>query len=179
MTAPNVELTPQIPPEVQRYLRGAPAESRQFDFLVGDWDISVTRYSPDGSVLLKYPARWSAKSLHDGRMMLDDFTAYSASGKELSSYVTLRTYCEATERWEISGLGALQPATNARWHGQWKDNEMQTEAIGADANGTSIRNRIRFFSIEGDRFAWESRVSFDDGKTWFLVASLTAVRVSR
>jgi len=111
-------------------------------------------------------------------MVMDDFKAYSATGTEISSYVTLRTYCEAAGRWEMSGLGALQAATTAQWHGKWNDGEMQTEATGADARGTTIRNRIRFFSIEHDRFSWESRVSLDDGKTWFLASSLSATRAS-
>jgi hypothetical protein len=34
---------PQIPPDVVRYLKGATAQSRQFDFLIGNWDVVATR----------------------------------------------------------------------------------------------------------------------------------------
>lgn len=169
----------QVPPFAAEYLRGATFESRQFDFLIGDWDVAGARHKPDGSLLLQFRGSWSARYLNEGRMILDDFKVFAPTGEEISSYVTLRTYSEATHRWEMSGLAAFQPAIVAQWHGEWKDGEMQIEAIGEDPNGTPILNRIRFFRIERDRFSWESNVSLDDDKTWIPVASLTATRALR
>jgi hypothetical protein len=166
----------QVPPDIARYLRGPTPESRQFDFLIGDWDIAASRYNPDGSLLLQYQGSWSARHLNAGRMVFDDFKAFAPTGKEISSYVTLRTYSETTHRWEMSGLAAFQPATVAQWYGQWKDGEMQIEVIGKDPTGNPIRNRIRFFLIESNSFSWESKISFDDGKTWIQASSLTATR---
>jgi hypothetical protein len=169
----------QVPPDIARYLRGPTPESRQFDFLIGDWDIVASRCKPDGSLLLQYQGSWSARHLNEGRMVFDDFKAFSPTGKEISSYVTLRTYSETTHRWEMSGLAAFQPATVAQWYGHWKDGEMQIEVTGNDPAGNSIRNRIRFFLIESNSFSWESQISFDDGKTWIQAASLTATRTVR
>lgn len=56
---------------------------------------------------------------------------------------------------------------------------MLLDAIGKDAQGGAVRNRIRFFDIARDRFSWESRTSRDDGKTWTRAASLPAARVVR
>ncbi|MGZ5781068.1 MAG: hypothetical protein ACXWIN_08940, partial [Burkholderiaceae bacterium] len=111
------EQTQQVPPDVLRYLKGAPPESLQFDFLIGDWDVTGTRYKPDGSVLMQYKAVWNATYLNDKRMVMDDFKALAPTGQEISSYVTLRTYSEVTHRWEMSGLSALQPTMNAAWSG--------------------------------------------------------------
>jgi hypothetical protein len=83
--------TSQISPDVARYLKGATPESQQFDFLIGDWDIAATRYKPDGSTLMEYKAAWNAKSLNEGRMIVDDFKALAPKGQAVSSYVTLRT----------------------------------------------------------------------------------------
>jgi hypothetical protein len=154
-------------------------ESRQFEFLIGEWDVAASRYKPDGSVLLHYQGTWSARYLNEGRMVLDDFKALAPSGEEVSSYVTLRTYSEVTHRWEMSGLAALQPAVAVEWHGEWKDGEMRIDAFGTDPKGGPVRNRIRFFLIERDRFSWDSNISLDDGKTWVLVSSLTATRAAR
>jgi hypothetical protein len=151
----------------------------QFDFLIGDWDVAAARHKPDGSLLLQYRGSWSARYLNQGRMVLDDFKAFAPTGEEISSYVTLRTYSQATHRWEMSGLAAFQPATVAQWCGEWIEGEMQIEAIGKDPEGNPIRNRIRFFLIEKDRFCWESNVSLDDGKSWIPAASLTATRALR
>ncbi len=45
---------PQLPPDVARFLKGAPPEGRQFDFLVGEWDCDGVRYKPDGSPMMQY-----------------------------------------------------------------------------------------------------------------------------
>jgi hypothetical protein len=167
-----------IPPEVARYLQGPPPESRQFDFLLGDWDVAATRYGDDGAVLVQYRARWTARSLNGGRMVMDDFQARLPGGEAMSSFVTLRTNSELTHRWEIAGLGAHLPAAIADWHGQWQDGEMRLEAAGKDAQGLPARTRIRFFDIGPDGFSWEIRISRDDGRTWSRSASLKATRAA-
>lgn len=167
---------PQIPPDVARYLKGAPPESQQFEFLIGDWTIAATRYKPDGSILLQYKATWSAKSLNDGRMIVDDFKAYAPTGQAISSYVTLRTYSATNQRWEMTGLAALQPAVNAEWFGEWNDGEMLMIATGKDPVGNVVRSKVRFYHIAKDSFEWESQVSLDDGKTWGKTATLLASR---
>jgi hypothetical protein len=166
----------QIPPEVARYLRGAPSEGHQFDFLIGTWDVSATRYKEDGSVLLQYRASWNAQTLNEGRMILDDFRALAPTGEPISSFVTLRTYSEATRRWELQGLAALQPSAALEWHGTWQDGQMVLDAAGQGPAGKPLRTRIRFFEIERDRFSWESHVSQDGGRTWFRNVSLNALR---
>jgi len=170
---------PQVPPEVARYLKGSSPEGRQFDFLIGDWDVAATRYKEDGSTLFQYKASWNAKYLNDGRMIVDDFKAYAPTGQAVSSYVTLRTYSEATHRWEMAGLSALQPAASAEWYGELKDGEMLLDASGKDPAGNLIKTKIRFFNIATNSFNWESRVSRDEGKTWIKTASLLASRVSQ
>lgn len=170
---------PQVPPEVMRYLKGPPPEGQQFDFLIGNWDVAATRYKEDGSPLFQYKASWNAKYLNEGRMIVDDFKAFAPTGQAVSSYVTLRTYSEATHRWEMAGLSALQPAASAEWFGELKDGEMQLDAIGKDPAGKLVKTKIRFFNIETNSFSWESKVSRDEGKTWVKTASLLASRVSQ
>jgi hypothetical protein len=167
---------PQVPPDVARYLSGAPLEGRQFDFLIGDWTVAATRYKEDGSTLFQYKATWSAKYLNEGRMVVDDFKAYAPTGQAVSSYVTLRTYSETNHRWEMVGLAALQPAVSAEWFGEWKDGEMLLRAAGKDPSGNVVRTQIRFFYIAKDSFEWESQVSRDDGQTWIKTAALLASR---
>ena len=168
---------PQIPPDVLRYISGVTAESRQFDFLVGDWDVQATRFKEDGSTLFQYKAAWNAKLLNDGRMLMDDFKALSPTGQPVSSFVTLRTYSEVTKRWEIAGLGAFQPTTISEWYGHFQSGEMLLFAKGKAPNGAFVQTRIRFFDIKVNSFAWESHLSVDDGKTWLKTASLAATRI--
>ena len=167
----------QVPSDVARYLKGAPPESLQFDFLIGDWDVAATKYKEDGSLLFQYKASWSAQYLNEGRMVMDEFKAYFPTGQEISSYVTLRTYSETIGRWEMTGLSALQSNANARWFGEWKDGEMLLDAVGVNPEGATINNKIRFFNIEKNSFTWESRMSDNSGKTWTKSAFLVASRI--
>ena len=116
---------------------------------------------------------------NDGRMIVDDFKAYAPTGEAVSSYVTLRTYSEASHRWEMAGLSALQPAASAEWYGELKDGEMLLYASGKDPAGNLVKTKIRFFDIAKNSFNWESKVSRDEGKTWVKTASLLASRASQ
>src|SRR5437762_1527961 len=174
----GTESNPQVPPDVARYVRGATAESLQFGFLIGQWQADGTRYDAEGKTQLKYAARWHAEYLHDRRMVFDDFAIQASSGQEVSSFVTLRTYCEATGRWEITGLAPLQPAMNANWFGHWSENEMLLSAEAEAPDGKTVLNRIRFHDIQQKRFHWESHNSYDGGKSWIRISSLVAHRKS-
>jgi len=169
----------QVPPEVARYIKGSGLESKQFDFLIGDWDVDATRFKDDGTPLFKYMAAWNAMYLNGGRMVMDDFRALGPNGQPVSSFVTLRTYSEVTQRWELTGLQALQPAMQSEWHGVSKDGEMLLDATGKAPSGDLIKTRIRFFNISADAFSWESSMSLDQGKSWKKTAELRAVRVRK
>lgn len=175
MPASSVSPAP-IPPDVARYLKGATPETKQFDFLIGEWDVAATRYKEDGSVLFQYAADWKAQYLNEGRMLMDDFKARGPSGQTISSYITLRTYSEVTQRWEMVGLAALQPAAAVEWQGRWREAEMLLDAAGKNPEGKVVRTKIRFFKIEQDSFAWESTTSYDEGKSWIKTAALVATR---
>jgi hypothetical protein len=97
------------------YLQGPPKEASQFDFLLGEWNARATRYRPDGSEIGGYAGTWRARHLHDGRLVLDEFTARLDDGSEISYMATLRTFSTATHRWEMTFLIAHQPQLIARW----------------------------------------------------------------
>lgn len=179
MSAEAQAKAPQLPPDVANYIKGATPESLQFDFLIGEWSVDGSRFGPNGELQLNYAATWHAQYLHDKRMVMDDFTVFLPNGQEISSFVTLRTYCSITKRWELAGLAAFQPAVNGKWYGHWVDGEMHLSAEGKTPDGRSFENRIRFHDIGPDSFKWESKMSFDDGNTWAKVASLVATRTKK
>jgi hypothetical protein len=151
----------------------------RFDFIIGDWDVDATKFKGDGSVLFAYKAQWVAQYLNEGRIVMDEFKAFAPTGQQISSYVTLRTYSQATHRWAMTGLVAFQPAANAEWNGVWKDGEMQLDAVGSNPEGKRIKTKIRFFNITPQSFAWDSKTSADDGATWVRTAALVARRAQR
>lgn len=170
---------PPIPQEVLQYIKEPIAESRQFDFLVGDWDVDALRFRADGTPLFKYKAKWTAIHLNGGRMIMDDFKALGPTGQPVSSFVTLRTYSEVTDRWELAGLQALQPSIPSEWHGIAKDGEMLLDATATLPTGDFVQTKIRFFNITPNSFSWESTVSPDRGTSWRKTAELQATRAPK
>lgn len=167
----------QALPASPRYLADLSPKARQFDFLIGDWDVSAVRFSEDGKPH-EYKAIWQAVHLNDGRMVQDDFRVLGAEGVPISSFVTLRSFSEVTDRWELAGLQALEPSAPMQWSGVFADGQMHLDAVVMLPGGKSIHTRIRFFDIDTQSFAWESSSSFDGGVRWQKTASLTAVRKS-
>ncbi len=162
-----------------RYLKDPVEASRQFDFLIGEWNVDAVRFREDGTPLVKYKALWSAVPLNGGRMVMDDFRALGPNGQAVSSFVTLRTYSEVTNRWELAGLQALQPSVPMAWHGVARDGEMLLDATAQTPAGGTVKTRIRFFDIRPDSFAWESSMSLDEGKSWRKTSELVATRAGR
>jgi len=167
-----------LPPEAALYLQGAQDESLQFGFLIGDWDVDVTRYKPDGAVQIQHKAKWNAKYLNEKRMVIDDFKACLPDGRDLSSIVTLRTYSKATQRWELTFLAALMPALPSEFNGVFRDGEMHLQATGKGPGGQPFNSRIRFFDIEKSAFQWEQSVSQDGGANWLRISSMSARRAA-
>lgn len=171
------EQAPQIPPEVMAYLQGAnKPEHQQFEFLIGDWDVDVTRLNPDGSTQLQHKAVWTAQYLNDKRMIMDDFKALSPTGQPVSSFVTLRTFSEITKRWQMAGLAAFLPSTTSEWYGEVEGDDMVLTAKGTMPDGKPVVNRIHFYNIQTDSFEWQSEMSFDDGEHWVKMMTLKANR---
>lgn len=167
---------PQIPPDGLRYISGPSVHAKEFDFLIGDWDVDATRFKDDGTPMFNCKALWCATHLNDGRMVMDDFKALGPNGHPMSSFVTLRTFSEATDRWELAGLQAMQPSMPTEWHGVARDCEMLLDAVTKTPAGDIVKTKIRFFNIAPDSFSWESSMSLDQGESWRKTAELKATR---
>ncbi len=158
------------------YRQGVPEETSQFDFLLGEWDARTTRYRPDGSEIAGYDGTWRARHLHDRRMILDEFTARLEDGSEISTMATLRTFCTATRRWEMTFLIAHQPQLIQSFSGVRVGDEMSLEGSGRTLAGDPVLARVRFFDITPASFEWENRVSLDGGATWYRDSAISARR---
>lgn len=62
-----------------------PVELAQFDFLAGDWDVTVTM-PRTGTSPLVHPARWHNHWIANGFVMLQEWRGPYATGIELRSY---------------------------------------------------------------------------------------------
>lgn len=149
---------------------------RQFDFLLGEWYAHGCRYAADGTVVGEYDGRWRAEVRGDGRMVVDEFTALDGAGRVLLFYVTLRTYCAALKRWEMTFLAADQPLLLRSFHGNERGGEVHLEARGLDGAGGEVLAKVRFDEITPSSFRWEQEMSTDGGCAWHRVGTIHARR---
>ena len=139
------------------------AHKGDFDYLLGDWEYTAVRKTPEGDQ--KFRGYWSAVRLDEGQI-LDEYRVVSDKGDE-TWYVTttLRNYNAHLDRWELVGADAgtgLMDMGTARKEGA----EMHIEQTFGVASGNTSTWRIRYYDIQKDRFSWEADRSTDGGKTW-------------
>jgi hypothetical protein len=162
---------------VVTYRRGVPEEAPHLDLRLGGFESPTTRYTRDGSENATDPGRWRARHRHHPRLQRDEVTARRDDGSELSTMATLRTWSEATGRWEMTFLIAHQPQRVRSFSGTQVDGEMHLEGEGQTLDGRRMLARVRFFGVTPEGFEWENRVSLDSGTTWYRDSTISARRV--
>jgi len=161
------------------YLAGPPAESADFDFLIGDWSTKTSRYDPaSGKERLSHGGHWRARHLADRRIVLDETTVLRDDGVEVASMATLRSYAPSTGRWEMTFVSAHQPVLPISFVGRKVGDEVLLEVRPAGQNDAPVLAHVRFFDIEANRFSWDQRMSLDGGKSYQRTVAIHASRVS-
>ena len=147
----------QIPHE--QMLARWDAHRGDFDYLLGDWE-----FTAENGDYGRFHGVWSALRLPNGQI-LDEYRVTGDSGETYYVTTTLRSYNAALDRWELVGMdmgGGLQDTGT----GQRRGSEVHIEQTFGVASGRPSRWRIRYHSIEADRFSWVADRSTDGGTTW-------------
>jgi tetratricopeptide (TPR) repeat protein len=127
------------------------AESRQFDFWIGDWDVFNTNGQKVGTNLIQ--------SFSEGCALMENWTAsVGGNGKSINYYdaSTQKWY----QHWIGSGGGAL------RYEGSFKDGAMRFEGVTIGQDGKKTLQKLTFFKIDENTVRQLAENSTDDGKTW-------------
>jgi hypothetical protein len=147
----------------------AAPEARQFDFLIGQWQVSG-EVKTSGLVALihgrpKLVGSWKAWRVVDGHGIEDELTLTDASGNPASAVHFTRTFSREESCWKITArdtnTGGLRPAT-ARWQGD----EMLVMGSGTSPEGKHFRSRTHYVAITPVSFRMVQDRSYDEGKTW-------------
>ena len=122
------------------------AHKGDFDYLLGDWEYTAVRKTPEGDQ--KFRGYWSAVRLDEGQI-LDEYRVVSDKGDE-TWYVTttLRNYNAHLDRWELVGADAgtgLMDMGTARKEGA----EMHIEQTFGVASGNTISVRALVWVMAG------------------------------
>jgi hypothetical protein len=142
-------------------------ESRQFDFWLGDWDLS-------------WPAEQSGGQSGD--------TAHGTNRIErlLGDCVIAETFATADGTFKGRSLSAFD-TRDGTWRQTWVDNmgsyltfagsydgeTMELRAQEIERDGSRTVQRMIFSDIEPDSLSWDWQDSLDGGQTWKSVWSIT------
>lgn len=147
----------QVPQE--QMLARWEAHRGDFDYLLGDWE-----FTAESGDYGRFRGVWSALRLPNGQI-LDEYRVTGDSGETYYVTTTVRSYNAALDRWELVGMemgGGLQDIGT----GHRRGSEVHIEQTFGVARGSPSQWRIRYHSIEPDRFSWVADRSTDGGATW-------------
>jgi hypothetical protein len=147
----------------------SPAEAKQFDFLLGQWELQV---HPKVSSLVamihgapKLVGTWKAWRVLDGLGVEDEMRIVDASGNPISLNRALRIYAKADERWKVSGVDAYRGHVSDS-SGRLQNGEIRLEGHSIDQEGKPMATRTRYYEITPDSFRMQQDRSADNGQTW-------------
>lgn len=137
----------------------APAGLGEFDFVIGDWNATIT-WRAQGQEPLTYEAKWHNHWVVDGQVVMQEWRGPFITGAEL------RAFKAETGTWVGQNV---YPGSAEPWHkttAEFKDGRMEVVIEGNSDERGSFLNRETYFDIGRDTFRMKSDRSYDDGKTW-------------
>jgi hypothetical protein len=137
------------------------AESRQFDFFVGEWDA----YAPQG----RKAGASVIERIADGCGILENWTgALGGTGKSINFYDP------RAGKWFQYWIGA--DGNPQRFSGIYKDGALRFEGEPFTQNGKRFITRLTFFDVDANTVRQLSEQSDDGGKTWAINYDFKYVR---
>jgi len=152
-----------------RAATSAPPEAAQFDFLLGEWQVTA---QPKVSSLAarihgapKLSGTWKAWRAMDGFGLTDELRIVDGSGNPASLSHSLRFFDASRRHWTLSTVDVYRGRISTA-RGEWKGNAMIVTSEGTDAEGKPVRQRVRYYDITPTSFKYQSDRSTDAGRTW-------------
>jgi hypothetical protein len=147
----------------------APAEARQFDFLLGQWQLEVHPKVSGLAAMIHGAPRlvgtWKAQRSADGLGIEDELRIFDASGNPVSLNRAHRVYAVAEGLWKINGTDVTHGHTSSTT-GKWQDGEMHLDGHFTDEEGKPTLIRTRYYAITADVFHMQQDRSTDNGQSW-------------
>ena len=146
----------------------APEETAQFDFLIGDWDVDITWFPPQGEPN-SYKAKWHNHWINDGFDVMQEWRGPYITGTEFRHYDTKLGHWVGKNLY----VGANWVNTTARMDGE----NMVVTIEASNPRDGEFLNRETYFDISENQWRMKSDRSYDGGKTWIKGAyEMTATR---
>ncbi|MEP6619375.1 MAG: hypothetical protein ABJE47_08670 [bacterium] len=131
-------------------------QAHQFDFWIGDWDVSVWGQPAPPSAPKSFN---SIQPLLQHCALLENWRALNGGeGKSFNWYDT------NTGRWRQAWMGDGGGALD--YTGEFRDGAMRFEGWTLNPNGTRTLQKLTFFPVHPDTVRQLFEASSDSGKTW-------------
>ena len=147
----------------------APKEGTQFDFLVGQWELTAV---PKANTLAqrihgvaKLSGTWKAWRALDGWGIEDELRLTDASGNPLLFAHHVRYFESAKRRWNVSGVDVYKGVLTTS-SAEWKNGEMTQSGTGTETDGRAYLSRAVFSKLTPSSFSYRLDRSYDNGKEW-------------
>ena len=153
----------------QRPPTSPPPEARQFDFLIGQWELDVHPKVNSLAAMIhgapQLTGTWKAWRALDGFGIDDETRIVDSSGNPLSLSHAMRVYGGVEGHWTVTSIDVYRGRV-AESSGQLQGSDIVLSGKGADPEGKPLLTRARFSAIKADSFHLQQDRSADDGATW-------------
>ena len=142
-----------------RYPCRSMPEARQFDFWIGDWNVTPFQAPPGPNATLLGTNR--VEPILEHCVLLENWTGAGpggGSGKSMNFFDTNRR--QWRQVWMADGGGSLDYA------GSFTGGAMRFEGWTRGSNGQRVLQKLTFFPISRDTVRQLFETSADSGKTW-------------
>jgi len=144
-------------------------EARQFDFLVGQWELEV--HPKVDSLMAKIHGApqltgvWKAWRAFDGFGVDDEIRIIDKSGNPVGLSHAMRAYSSAESSWVVVSVDVYRGRITES-KGQLQDADIVLNGKGTDPEGKPVLTRARYSKITADSFHLQNDRSADNGATW-------------
>jgi hypothetical protein len=146
--------------EAQNDTECGPAEAKQFDFWLGECDLTWPGQHQDEALHGSNKIRRALNGyvIHE---QFDGGTAIPLRG------ISLSTFNQRSGQWEQAWVD--NEASYLYFAGGFHDGQMVLEREAQSSDGSSLKQRMVYKNISADSFDWSWEQSKDDGQSWMVI----------
>lgn len=135
----------------------APAELRQFAFMVGQCDCvdSIRNASTKN--------QWQSRNrVWDGKYIMNGTAIQDGQSSDKLNSLNIRVYDPKTKQWMVTFIA--NPTYNSGvWKGKKEGEKMIMRKAFTTSNGVKGESRLTFYNISKQGFSWKGEFVSDDG----------------
>ena len=162
-------------------VRTPPREAAQFNFLIGQWELTVTPAAKGLGQKIhgvpKLTGTWKAWRALDGWGIEDEMRITDKSGNPMSLSHAVRYFDASSRRWKTSMLDVYRGVFSSSV-AELRGSDIIASSQGTDAEGKPYLSRARYSGISPSGFRFVQERSTDNGKSWDTNVTIDAKRVS-